>query len=411
MTADDHADATAANPAEPPDEAPGKAPGPHGRFRWRRWLSPVLIVVATIVLFVSVLSIWIDHSVLDSDEFSQTAGEILADPQVQPVLAKYIVDQIFASVDVKESLEAALPSPLNRLVGPVSTALQDVAVRGTTRLLATQEFQALFQEAVRIANQNFINVVEGDATAIATIDGKVILNLEPLAQRVFERLGLGTETLTRLPIGRGQIVIMDDTQLTAVQKLVNTLQAVAKWFWAIALVLYVVAVWIARGRRREALRGIAFGWLVVGLGLLAIVRLGGPRLVETLVAVPENQGAAQSVWNILTANLKDTGRVLALIGGIMLLGVWLAGQGRRAVAIRGWFAPRVAHRPAVLFGGVFVLALLVLAFGPQRENRSFFSVLIVLAFLALGVEALRRVMLRDLAAAEVPSEGDVETQT
>jgi hypothetical protein len=49
---------------------------------------------------------------------------------------------------------------------------------------------------------------------------------------------------------------------------------------------------------------------------------------------------------------------------------------------------------------VFVAALLVLAFGPSRENRSFFSVLIVLAFLALGVEVLRRLMLREQAAVQ-----------
>jgi hypothetical protein len=404
MSADEppHPRVTAPDAGTGTDAAPSaaKAPGPHGRFRWRRWVSPVLIVVATIVLFVSVMAVWIDYSVLDSEEFSDTVTEVIADPQVQPILANYLVDQIFSSVDYRATLEEALPAPLNRLVGPVRSALEEVAVRAATRLLASQEFQTLFGEAVRLANQQFVTVVEGDAAAIETIDGKVILDLQPMTQRLFERLGLSTETLTRLPVGAGQIVIMDESKLTAVQKLVDTLQAVAKWFWAIALVLYALAVWMARGRRREALRGVAFSFLVVGLGLLAIVRLGGPRLVETLVAVPENQGAAQSVWNILTANLKDSGRVLALIGLFMLAGTWLAGQGRRAVAIRSWLAPRVADRPGLLFGGVFVAALLVLAFGPSRENRSFFSVLIVLAFLALGVEVLRRLMLREQAVAQ-----------
>ncbi len=410
MSGEEHPQGQGASTGTGPgnDSAPAaeKAPSPHGRFRWRRWLSPVCIVLATIIFFVSALAIWIDFSVLDSEEFSDTATEILADPQVQPVLAEYLVGQIFSSVDVGASLEESLPAPVNRLVGPLRTSLEEVAVRATTRLLASEEFQTLFGTAVQAASEQFVTVVQGDADAIATVDGKVVLNLQPLAQRIFERLGLNTETLTRLPVGLGQVVVMEETQLTAVQKLVNALQAIAKWFWVFALLLYGVGVWLARGRRREAVRGVAFGWLVVGLGLLAITRLGGARLVETLVAVPENQGAAQSVWNILTANLKDTGRVISIIGLIILVGVWLVGEGRRSVAVRSWLAPRVAHRPGMLFGGVFALALLVLAFGPSRENRSFLSVIIVLAFLALGAEVLRRVMLRDLAAQPAAVDGE-----
>ena len=335
--------APAAGPGDDSAPAADKAPSPYGRLRWRRWLSPLLIVLATIIFLVSALSIWIDYSVLDSEEFGETAGEILADPEIQPVLAGYLVDQIFSSVDIQESLGETLPPPLNRLAGPVAAGIEQVALQTTTRLVQSEEFQTLFANALRIANERFVTVVEGDSNAIATVDGKVILDLRPLTQRVFERLGLPSQVLGQLPAGRGQIVIMDDSKLTAVQTLVNTLQGVANWFWVLALLLYAAAVWLARGRRREALRGVAFSWLLVGLGLLAIVRLGGPRLVETLVVVPDNQAAAQSVWNILTAVLRETGRAIAIIGAIMLVGVWLAGH--RAARRRDPRLARPAGRP------------------------------------------------------------------
>ncbi len=369
------------------------------RLSWRRVLSPLLTVLASIVLFVSVLAIWIDFSALDTDEFTETSSEILADPDVQEVLAPYLVDQIFSSLDVRSSLEGVLPGPLGRLAGPVAASLEEVTLRAAQRLLASPQFQRLWQEATRLAHSQFITIVEGDSEAIATIDGKVVLNLRPMTERIFERVGLDPELLTRLPVGAGQITVVEEGQLTAVQKLVDVLQKIAKWFWVFALLLYVAAVWLARGRRREAIRGVGLSWLLVGMGLVVLVRLGGPRVVETLVAVPANEPAAQSVWDILTANLRDSARSLLLIGAVILVGAWLAGPGRRATAVRRWLAPHMRERPVLVYGTVALAVLLILLFAPLRENRTFLATLVFLAFLTVGVEVLRRITIREFPGA------------
>jgi hypothetical protein len=374
------------------------------RVSWRRVLSPILIGLASIILFVSVMAIWIDFSALDTDEFTETSGEILADPEVQESLAPYLVNQIFSSVDVKSSLEGVLPPALDRLAGPVAAGLEEVALRTARRLLASAQFQTLWREATRAAHEEFITIVEGDSAAIATIDGKVVLNLRPMTERIFERIGLDPELVTRLPVGIGQITVVEESQLTAVQKLVDVLQKIAKWFWVFALLLYVGAVWLARGRRREAIRGVGLSWLLVGMGLVVLVRLGGPRVVETLVAVPANESAAQSVWNILTANLRDSARALLLVGAVVLVGAWLAGPGRRATAARRWLAPHMRERPVLVYGAVALAVLLILLFAPLRENRTFLATIVFLGFLALGVETIRRITIREFPSAQ-PDEG------
>jgi len=347
-----------------------------------------------------VLAIWIDFSALDTDEFTETSEEILADPTVQARLAPFLVNELFSSIPIGQNLGQSLPPALQPFAGTVASAVEDFAVRAVDRFLDTQTFQDLWAAATREAHAQFLTIVEGDSAAIASVGGQVILDLRPMTQRILERLGLDPQLVDRFPAGRGQIVIMDESQLSSVQKLVNVLQKTAKWLWVFPLLLYAAAIWLARGRRREAIRGVGLSWLLVGLGLVLIVRLGGPRVIETLVAVPENQPAALSVWQILTANLRDSARALLIVGAIILVGTWFVGPGRWATGVRGWSAPFM-RRPALVYGAVAIFVLLILLFVPLRENRSLFSTLVFLTALVVGVEVVRRITMREFPEEDI----------
>jgi hypothetical protein len=389
--------------AEPaPESAPSAPTKRKRRISWRRIVSPLCTVLASILLFVSVLAIWINFSALDTDEFAETSTEILADPDVQTVLAPFIVNEAFSSLPIGQDIGKSLPPALQPLAGTVASAVEDFAVRQVQRLLDTKTFQDLWKAASTEAHNEFLALVEGNTEAVTTTGGQVVLDLRPMTARVFERLGLDPTLVDRIPEGRGQIVVMQDSQLTAVQKLVNVLQKTAKWLWVFPILLYAAAIWLARGRRREAIRGVGLSWLIVGLGLVLLVRLGGPRVIETLVAVPENKPAALSVWQILTANLRDSARALLLVGAIILVGTWLVGPGRWATSVRHWAAPFM-RKPALVYGAVAIFTLLILLFVPLRENRSLFSTLIFLTALVVGVEVVRRITMR-----EFPEEDAVE---
>ena len=387
--------------AEPPDEAaPPQPPKRKRRLSWRRIVSPLCTVLASVLLFVTVLAIWINFSVLDTDEYAETSTEILADPDVQATLAPYIVNEMFSAIPIGQDLGQNLPPALAPFAGTVASALEDFAVRQVQRLLGTKTFQDIFSAAVTEAHTEFLRLVEGNAEAVASINGQVVVDLKPMISRTLERLGLDPQLVSRIPPGRGEIVVLQEDKLTAVQKLVNVLQKTAKWLWVFPLLLYAAAIWLARGRRREAIRGVGLSWLLVGLGLVLIVRLGGPRVIETLVAVPENQPAALSVWQILTANLRDSARALLIVGAIILVGTWFVGPGRWATGVRGWSAPFM-RRPALVYGAVAIFVLLILLFVPLRENRSLFSTLVFLTALVVGVEVVRRITMREFPEEDI----------
>ena len=52
---------------------------------------------------VAILSIWANRQVLNADNWSTTSTQLLQDPAVRATAANYIVDQIYANVDVSQS--------------------------------------------------------------------------------------------------------------------------------------------------------------------------------------------------------------------------------------------------------------------------------------------------------------------
>jgi hypothetical protein len=260
-----------------------------------------------------------------------------------------------------------------------------------------------------VTHQRFVRVVKGEAEAVQTEGGDVVLVLSPLLSDLAEQVGLG-DVAARLPANAGTIVIMDSDQLEAVQRLVRILDFMATWLWAIALLCWALAVYLSPGRRLKTLRGIAFGLLFVGLAVLAILRVAGNFVVDSLVEVPSNRAAAENAFGILTETLKTSAWTLTAIAILMILGTWLAGPGRRATAFRRASAPVLRDRPEVVWGVFAFVVLLVLLWGPIRATRNLVGIVVLVGLAALGLWAYRRLTLNefpDAAAGEWSLSGTV----
>ena len=68
-----------------------------------------LIVVASLLLIFSITANWVQRAVLDTDELVNTSDEILKDKDVQEELSFFLVDQLYANVDVQGEIEEKLP--------------------------------------------------------------------------------------------------------------------------------------------------------------------------------------------------------------------------------------------------------------------------------------------------------------
>ena len=230
-------------------------------------------------------------------------------------------------------------------------------------------------------------VLEDPSTAnVETLDSA----LASLDQRITTLLG---RQVVQHP---GELVLMDSAQLDGVQGLVGALRSLGLVLPLVALLLYLGALYLAKGWRREALIAAGGAILVSTLLVLLARRLIGGAVVDSLASSETVEPAIQSVWNILSDGLRDRALFVLVIGLAFVGGGLLAGPGRHALAVRRVLAPYLRDHPVVVYAVVAVLFLLWLAFIPGIENLGQVLVIVALAVLAVvGIEVLRRQTARE----------------
>jgi len=358
-----------------------------------------LVVLGTIVAFISVLSIWVGRLALDTNTWVDTSDQLLQDDEVRAVLAATLTDKLYSSVDVAGQLRAVLPPAAQSLAGPAAAGLRELTERRANQFLTRPRVVQAWSDANRVAHEQFVSIVKGESTTVQTQNGDVVLVLRPLLAQLAEQVGLPSVE-TRLPPDAGTVVIMKSDQLDALQTIMKILDAVASWLWAVALALWALAVYLSPGRRLKTLRGIAFGLLFVGLAVLAVIRVGGNLVVDSLVKVQANEPAAENVFGIITAALRTSAWTLVAVAIILILGGWLSGPGRRATDLRQRSAPILRDYPEYVWGGFALLVLLVLVWGPIQATRNLLGIVVLVGFAALGLWAFRRQTLEEVGPGE-----------
>jgi hypothetical protein len=88
-----------AEPATPPKGPPA----------WRRWLPIALVVLASVIGFVSVLAVWVKRQALETETWTDTSVELLENEDIRNAVADFIVVELFANVDVEREIARPLP--------------------------------------------------------------------------------------------------------------------------------------------------------------------------------------------------------------------------------------------------------------------------------------------------------------
>jgi hypothetical protein len=370
----------------PPDRAdePDRPAG-----RGRRIAARVLTVIGVLLAVVSVAAGYVRWQLLDTDTFSNTAGELIENDAVRDQVALKLVDELYTNVDVTASLEERLPANMQALAGPLAGASRQLAETGAERLLERPRIQSLWKSSVTLAHEQLINVLEGGGPVVSTEGGAVVLNLRPLVVQLGDQVAIVGRVAERLPEDAGRVEILEADQLETAQTITQWLKVAGTWLWIVTLAVFALAIWLARGYRRRELRAIALGVFLVALLLLLVRRLAGSYLVDELAQTESARTAGDAAWDILRDRLKGAGWTLLLLAVAGLVGVWFVGRGRRATALRGALAPYL-RRPEIAYGAYAAFLLLLFAFTPFLGWWRWTLTLVIVALGAIGVEAVRR---------------------
>jgi len=352
-----------------------------------------LVVVASILMLFASLTIWVKRQALDTNAWTNASGQMLANDEIRGQLSLYLVDSLFNSADATAKIQQALPPNRAALAPVISGALQNVAVQAADRILETPQAQALWEEANRRAHQNLIAVLEGkDVRRFQTENGQVVLDLGPLVQRLSGRFGF------EAPPDAGKITILKSGQLKNAQRALKVIKVASVFLLVLVLFLYGLAIYLAHGHRRRILRATAASFLLVGVLVLVIQRVTGGVVVGSLIKTDAIRPAGNAAWGIGTELLRSVAYALILYGVAGLIGAWLAGPTRLAVAARRRLAPVLEDQVWIVYGVVALLFLLLIAWGPTRATREWWGILLLGGLLFFGVAMLHRQTLREFPA-------------
>jgi hypothetical protein len=390
----------------------------------RRWTVNAIFALAVVVGVLAVLAVWIHRQVLDTNNWTNTSSQMLADPKIQAAVGNLLVNELFSSVDVAAELKSVLPSEVEGLAAPAAAGLRTLANQVAPQVLATAPVQSAWRLANHSAQLELLHILNGGSKTISTNNGVVALQLRPLLTQLAAQLGLqqqfeavqsklqgSTGTTARgavqeklgvkLPPQSGSIVILRSSQLKTAQDIVKAIKGLAIILPLIALLLFILAVWLAEGWRRVALR--TTGWCFVGIGLIAVLarRILSNAVVNSLVKVPANRPAVHQVLAIGTSLLYDIAIAMITYGLVIVVAAWLVGRTRPAIALRRALAPSIREHPLYVYAITGLILLLVVIWGPFPSTRQPLPVIGIAILLGLGIHALRAMTAREFPDAQL----------
>lgn len=351
--------------------------------------------MATLIAFVAIFSIWVNRQALNTDNWVNTSEQLLQNEEVQTRLSNYLADQLFENVEVQAELEATFPPRLAPLAGPAAGALHQLAPQVAQRALSTPQFEGLWSGANRRAHERLLEIVDGGNSTVSTDGGEVTLDLSSLLSRIGGQLG--GNLASKVPAEAGQLTILKSDQLSLAQDIVNLIRKLPVVLTLLALLLYGLATYLAGPRRREALRGVGFGFVVAGILALVLRHFGGSAVTGALASSDSVKPAVDTVWSIGTSLLVTVAVSAITFGILVVIGAWLAGPTRLATTLRHEAAPYLRERPGATYAVVASIFLVLILWAPVVAFHKLIGLILLAVLMVLGTEALRR-----QAAAEFP---------
>src|SRR6478736_1479454 len=165
-----------------------------------------ILVVATLIGFVSVFAVWAKRQLLETNTWTDTSTKLLENKDVQTALGGYMVDQLYANVDVQAQLAQALPPKAQALAGPAAGGLEQLANKLAVEALGRPKVQQLFSEANSRAHALFIQLINGGTGALSTTGGAVTLNLGTIVGQLGSSVGV--DVSGKLPPSAANLVLV-----------------------------------------------------------------------------------------------------------------------------------------------------------------------------------------------------------
>ncbi|HEY1487542.1 MAG TPA: hypothetical protein VGF84_15660, partial [Micromonosporaceae bacterium] len=387
-----------------------------------------VLVIAALLGGLAVVAGYVRSEVLDTDTYVQTVAPLASDPVVQDALAQRLTTAIVDRTDITQladNVASALiakgaPAQLQQLVGPAIAGLTSFLDSKIKELLATPQFEAVWQDINRVAHEGLVTDLTGrngrvqhsNGTTITIDLGEVLTALKP------RLVAAGLGFVDKIPTVSIPFTLIQSDSLPKIRTYTRILDVVGTWLPYAALLIFLGGVLIAPNRRRGLLTGVTMLGIVTVL-LLAATSVGRRVYLDRLPGTIQSPAAAAALFDAVLAYLIAALQALLVAVVIVLLVGLLAGPNRFARWLRrqggrvldaagrgighagGWTrrigpALKAVRRPVEIALVLLGVVILILATHPTGVG------VVVLALCLLAVFVVIEILARVVPSGGVP---------
>ncbi|MER6489629.1 hypothetical protein [Streptomyces griseorubiginosus] len=309
--------------------------------------SVLLILLAALLAMLSVVAVWANSIVQDTDRYVKTVGPLASDPDVQKAATNRITTAVLAQIDVdalvKQLTDAAsakgVPPQaaklLGNLDGPIESGLKQLVSGTVERVVSSSAFETVWVNGNRRAHAALDKALTGqtDDSTVKVENDQVVVDLGPIVAEVKDQLvAAGFTPAAKIPAVHTNFVVFQSKDLGKIRSYVRVLELLGGWLPVIALLIAAAGVYVAFNRR-HALIGAALAvfvaMVILGIGLTVFRDVYLNHLPSGV-----SEAAAGSVYDALVKFLRAGIRALAAVALFTAAGAFLAGPSRVAVVTR-----------------------------------------------------------------------------
>jgi hypothetical protein len=319
----------------------GGAPKRHRLPRTRGVIAWILLVLASLLIPISVISGWAITTVTNTDQYVATMAPLARNDVIVQHLATKATDALFSTHTAQNKIEAALPEKARPIVQPITNQVKSYVHDFALKVFESPKFGELWDRLNRRTHSTVVNILTGKPSALEEFQNKrqVVLNLTPTLNELIDKLNARGVTLfnpLKTILAKGDHLSLTIVSQDQVSKFSGLFNLIVKLRWVTpiaALAIGILSIVIAVQRRKTLLR-LSVGIALFTLVLLGVLAYGRNVFLQQATSHHLNSDVSGAVWDTLLRFLKTNLRWTFLASVVVAFFAWVFGPARYAVWIR-----------------------------------------------------------------------------
>jgi hypothetical protein len=139
--------------------------------RLRHSLVALSAGLSCVLIFLSLMTVWVHRTVLDTDGFVAAVAPVVDRPNVTEAMSGELTTQIFDAIDVERQVKQVLPAQGQFLAAPLTNAAENFVQGQVRNVLRSPQFRALWFTVLRAAHKEVLAALRGQSSVLSVTNG------------------------------------------------------------------------------------------------------------------------------------------------------------------------------------------------------------------------------------------------